>query len=40
MHLRPGDVRGFHKGDEVKVTVFFFDEDGFRSGDTETIATV
>ncbi|MFE6687910.1 hypothetical protein ACFVFQ_15700 [Streptomyces sp. NPDC057743] len=40
VHLRPGDVRGFHKGDEVKVTVFFFDEDGFRYGDTETIATV
>ncbi|MFI1203833.1 hypothetical protein K2224_02335 [Streptomyces sp. BHT-5-2] len=31
---------GFAKGDEVKVTVFYFDEDGFRYADQETIATL
>ncbi|MER6051277.1 hypothetical protein ABT168_28155 [Streptomyces sp. NPDC001793] len=40
VYLRPGDVRGFAKGDKVKVTVFYFDEDGFRYGDTTATATV
>ncbi|WP_438487748.1 hypothetical protein [Streptomyces sp. S186] len=40
VRLKTADTQGFKKGDEVKVTVFYFDEDGFRYADREVIATV
>ncbi|MFF2813313.1 hypothetical protein ACFVT2_40365 [Streptomyces sp. NPDC058000] len=39
VRLRPAD-QGFAKGDKVKVTVFYFDDDGFRYADRETTATL
>ncbi|KUL54799.1 hypothetical protein ADL22_02375 [Streptomyces sp. NRRL F-4489] len=39
VRLRPADI-GFAKGQTVKVTVFYFDEDGFRYADREATATL
>ena len=39
--LRPGAAGDhFDKGDKVKVTVFYFDNDGFRYGDEETVVVL
>jgi hypothetical protein len=38
--LRPAAGAHFDKGDKVKVTVFYFDNDGFRYGDAETVAVL
>ncbi|MEU6479857.1 hypothetical protein ABZ858_23815 [Streptomyces sp. NPDC047017] len=38
--LRPAAGAHFDKGDKVKVTVFYFDNDGFRYGDAETVAAL
>ncbi|MEU5275004.1 hypothetical protein [Streptomyces asoensis] len=38
--LRPAAGSHFDKGDKVKVTVFYFDNDGFRYADTETVAVL
>ncbi|WP_225101822.1 hypothetical protein [Streptomyces sp. CoH27] len=38
--LRPAAGSHFDKGDKVKVTVFYFDNDGFRYGDEETVAVL
>ncbi|WP_258017874.1 hypothetical protein [Streptomyces noursei] len=40
VRLKPAATLGFEKGDKVKVTVFYFDEDGFRYADTTATATV
>ncbi|MCK7623945.1 hypothetical protein MUU72_12695 [Streptomyces sp. RS10V-4] len=39
VRLRPAD-QGFAKGQKVKITVFYFDEDGFRYADREATATL
>ena len=38
--LRPAAGAHFDKGDKVKVTVFYFDNDGFRYADAETVAVL
>ena len=38
--LRPAAGAHFDKGDEVKVTVFYFDNAGFRYGDAETVTVL
>lgn len=38
--LRPAAGSHFDKGDKVQVTVFYFDNDGFRYADTETVAVL
>ncbi|MCE4945819.1 hypothetical protein ACFCXR_09010 [Streptomyces noursei] len=39
VHLRAA-AEGFTEGDTVKVTVFYFDDDGFRYADREVTATL
>ncbi|GAA5075579.1 hypothetical protein [Streptomyces similanensis] len=38
--MRPAASAHFDKGDKVKVTVFYFDNDGFRYGDAEVVAAL
>ncbi|MEU5636712.1 hypothetical protein ACIA8I_34495 [Streptomyces rishiriensis] len=38
--LRPAAGSHFDKGDKVKVSVFYFDNDGFRYGDADTVAVL
>ncbi|MER6735649.1 hypothetical protein [Streptomyces puniciscabiei] len=38
--MRPAAGSHFDKGDKVKVTVFYFDNDGFRYSDEETVAVL
>ncbi|MGK5730761.1 hypothetical protein [Streptomyces sp. URMC 124] len=38
--LRPATGSHFAKGDRVKVTVFYFDEDGFSYAHQETVAAL
>ncbi|MFI7089793.1 hypothetical protein [Streptomyces lydicus] len=40
VRLKPAATLGFEKGDKVKVTVFYFDDDGFRYADAKATATV
>ncbi|WP_336048947.1 hypothetical protein [Streptomyces sp. CA2R101] len=40
VQLKPAATLGFEKGDKVKVTVFYFDDDGFRYADATATATV
>ncbi|MEU9503088.1 hypothetical protein [Streptomyces sp. NPDC048196] len=38
--LRPAVGSHFAKGDKVKLSVFYFDEDGFSYANTETVAVL
>ncbi|MGW2488969.1 hypothetical protein ACWCV9_17395 [Streptomyces sp. NPDC001606] len=40
LNLRPAVGSHFAKGDKVKVTVFYFDNDGFRYADAQTVAVL